>query len=165
MRRKSIVTSVAIGIFSLAFCAEMRAAGSNSAEEAAIRKLIAAQDRNEAMVPRTPDNIFWSGAYKRPIVAPEKGQPFTGRGGTIEDRVPRSQKTSTEVIRIVVADSGDLAYEYSKSTLEFDLKNGNHVKFDTGLLRVWQKQDGAWKQAAFFVRPYDAPDAPSTTPQ
>jgi len=39
--------------------------------------------------------------------------------------------------------------------LEYDLGSGEHVSFDTGILRVWQKQGGEWKIAAFFVRPYD----------
>jgi ketosteroid isomerase-like protein len=59
------------------------------------------------------------------------------------------------VIRIIVADSRDLAYEYSKANLGFDLKSGQHIQFDTGVLRVWQKQDGAWRVGAQFIRPYE----------
>jgi ketosteroid isomerase-like protein len=56
----------------------------------------------------------------------------------------------------VIADSRDLAYEYGKVVTEFDLKSGEHVKLEAGLLRVWQKQAGEWKGTAVFTRPYDA---------
>ena len=144
----AIVTGIMVGVLVVALSSGARGAGNNASEQAAIRKLIAADDRREA-VPRISDDIFWSGAYKRPRVSPEKPDP------SVTNRVPGSEKSHTEVIRIIVADSADLAYEYSKSTLEFDRKSGEHVKFDTGLLRVWQKQDGVWKQAAVFAFPYD----------
>lgn len=133
----------------------VRGAGSNAAEEAAIRKLIT----SSATPPRLADHVFWSGAYPRPSVGDEKVEPFGGPGG-IENRVPGSQRSMTLPIRIIVADSKDLAYEYSKSTLEFDLKAGGHRKVETGILRVWQKQDGTWKEAASFIRPYDRDFAP-----
>jgi hypothetical protein len=39
--------------------------------------------------------------------------------------------------------------------VEYDLKSGEHIRFDRGILRVWQKQNGEWKGAAQFARPYD----------
>jgi DNA invertase Pin-like site-specific DNA recombinase len=59
-----------------------------------------------------------------------------------ENRVPGSEERKTEVMRIVIADSRELAYEYSKGAFEYDLKNGKHVSFGRGILRVWQKQGG-----------------------
>ena len=150
----SFVTAVVLlGVTS----SRVRGAGTNAADEAAIRKLIAVYDQpgGNTKVPHLPDQIFWSGAYKRPFIYPEKGEPFSGQNA-VPDRVPNSQKLKTSPIRIVIADSHDLAYEYSKTTLEFDMKNGQHRSFDTGSLRVWQKQGGEWEIAAMFVRPYDA---------
>jgi ketosteroid isomerase-like protein len=67
-----------------------------------------------------------------------------------------STKVKTEPIRFVSSDSHDLAYEYSKYNLEYTTaKNSKHIQFDGGLLRVWQKQDGQWKEAAVFMHPYD----------
>lgn len=139
----------------------LRGAGTNAADEAAIRKLIAGADEagGNAKVPRLANVIFWSGAYKRPFAAPEKGEPFSATDTAVQDRVPGSQKSKTEPLRIVIADSHDLAYEYSKSILEFDMKSGRHVNLNTGILRVWQKEGGEWKIAANFARPYDAPFA------
>jgi hypothetical protein len=35
------------------------------------------------------------------------------------------------------------------------MKSGQHVTFETGILRVWQKEGGQWKLAASFSRPLD----------
>jgi hypothetical protein len=157
MQRQLIVTATMVGFLAIT-SSGVRGAGNNAAEEAAIRKQIAAYDMGTRGL-GLPDQVFWSGAYKRPTVGNEKGEPAEG-ANSIPNRVSGSQKNKTEVIRIVVADSGDLAYEYSKSTLEFDLKSGEHHSSMTGLLRVWQKQDGNWRIAAFFARPYDSGFAP-----
>jgi hypothetical protein len=37
--------------------------------------------------------------------------------------------------------------------MEFDTKEGKHIKFDGAGLRVWQKQGGEWKQVAMTLPP------------
>ena len=49
-------------------------AGNNATEEAAIRKLIAAADNTSTPPPRMSDAVFWSGAYKKPVIGEEKGE-------------------------------------------------------------------------------------------
>jgi len=154
-RKLAVIASIACGLAIV--CIAVRGAGTNAAEEAAIRQIIAGGKRPAL----TADSIFWSGAYKRPVIGAEKPVPYDGPLG-VANRVPGSQRTKTDVIRLVVSESGDMAYEYSKGTLEYDIKSGAHIKFDTGALTVWQKEDGQWKIAAQFVRPYDTPFAPST---
>jgi ketosteroid isomerase-like protein len=147
------IAAILAGVFAIG----LSGAGNNPAEEATIRKLITAADTTGGIAGTSlPDAIFWSGAYKKPMIGSiDKGQAGTDEG-SISDRVPGSQKIKTEPIRIVVSDSHDLAYEYSKYTLEFTTKkSGKHYSFDGGVLRVWQKQGGQWKQAAMFARPYD----------
>jgi len=119
------------------------------AEEAAIRALIA----NPQEVKFTDDRIFWSGAYKRPIVGAEKGEPFAGAG--LGQR--KNQVNHTDVQRIEVASSGDMAYEFSYGKLEYDLEGPSkeHVAFGTASVRVWKKVAGEWKVAVMFVRPLD----------
>ena len=132
----------------------IRGAGTNAADEAAIRKLIATADQVSSSITgisRLPNGIFWSGAIKRPIVGSQKGIPMDPSDAP--NRV--SQKTRMEPQRIVVADSRDLAYEYSTGTLEYDLANGDHKTKEVALLRVWQKQSGQWKQTALFSRAFD----------
>jgi ketosteroid isomerase-like protein len=95
--------------------------------------------------------IFWSGAYKRPTIGAEKREEMPG--AEISKR--RNEKITTDVQRIEVAASGDLAYEFSYGTVDYDPSGPaqRHVAFRTGLLRVWKKVDGDWKVAAVFVRP------------
>jgi ketosteroid isomerase-like protein len=118
-------------------------------EEAAIRAAIAS-----GQAKTTDDEIVWTGAYERPFVRPNKGVEVPG--SDVSKR--RNEKHTTDVQRIEVAESGDLAYEYSFSTLEYDLPGPpqQHVAFKTGLLRVWKKVNGDWNLAAVFARPLDS---------
>jgi ketosteroid isomerase-like protein len=119
-------------------------------DEAAI-KALALSEKGKPL----PDAIFWSGAYKRPFVAPEKGEEFSGH--ELSGRTNFKAET-TEIVRIEVAASGDLGYEYSLGSVEFDEGTPpQHVAFETGMLRVWKKVDGQWRIAATFVRPLDIP--------
>jgi hypothetical protein len=156
MNRKNFFTPLAIVLFAFVF-SDLRGAGRDAAEEAAIRTIIAAHDQKGGGglegVPQLADRVIWTGAEKRPMVGDEKGELLST--SSAPNRVPGHTTIKTEPIRLVVADSRDLAYEYGKVTTEFDLKSGEHVKLEAGMLRVWQKQDGSWKEAAVFTRPYD----------
>src|SRR5690348_1673924 len=77
-------------------------------------------------------------------------RPSSARTSAVENYVPDTTKNTTTARRIVIADSGDLAYDYSDGMLEFDLKDGTHVTSPNSTLRVRQKQDGQWKMAANF---------------
>jgi len=125
-------------------------AADQKTEEAAIRAAIASERSNLA-----DDAIFWSGAYKRPVIRPEKGEEFPGHDAS--RRI--NSKSTTDVLRIEVAASGDMAYEFSSGSLEYDLAGSpvKHVAFKTASLRVWKKVNGEWKVAAFFARPLDLP--------
>jgi ketosteroid isomerase-like protein len=120
------------------------------ADEAAIRA--AAQSEHAKS---TEDAIFWSGAYKRPFILPQKGELFP------EDDfgTRNNMKTTVDVQRVEVAASGDLAYEFSLGSLEYDQAGTppKHLAFKVGLLRVWKKANGEWKIAATFARPLDIP--------
>jgi ketosteroid isomerase-like protein len=119
------------------------------AEEAAIRALIA----NPQRIKYTDDRIFWSGAYKRPIIGAAKGEPFSD--AALGQR--KNQVSHTEVQRIEVAASGDMAYEFSNGKLEYDVEGPSkeHVSFETASVRVWKKVAGEWKVALMFVRPME----------
>jgi hypothetical protein len=123
------------------------------AEEAAIRALVAAEQRP----PYATHHVFWSGALRRPVVDEAQPDPFPASGIGMR----KNQKISAKIERLEVSASGDLAWEYSIGTLEYDLDDGSskHEKFDTGTLRVWKKEGGSWKVAAAFVRPIDVPFA------
>jgi len=71
----------------------------------------------------------------------------------------KNQKQTVKVERLEVAASGDMAWEFSYGTVEYDVDEtpSRHVSFETGILRVWKKMDGEWKVAATFARPLDVP--------
>jgi ketosteroid isomerase-like protein len=146
---------VAAFTFVLSFAVSARAAGSNPIEEAAIRKQITASDANSNKEHTMPDFIFWSGAYKKPIISHDDPKQYRDGEASITNRKQSTEKIVTVPQRIIVSDSKDLAYEYSTFTLEFDTKTGKHVKVGGAALRVWQKQNGEWKEAAAFMRPYE----------
>jgi hypothetical protein len=128
MRRVLVaVAALAIGLLAIT-SSGVRGAGSNAAEEAAISKLIAVADAatGASAVPHLADDVFWSGAIRRPIVGNEKSTP-RDIPTSPANQVLESRKAKTEPIRIVIADSRDLAYEYSKFTLDYDLKSGQHI--------------------------------------
>jgi hypothetical protein len=79
------------------------------AEEAAIRATVNRPDR----LPFTSDAVFWSGAYPRPQVGQEKVKPFNE--AAMGQR--RNEKTATQIVRLEVAEAGDMAYEFFNFTL------------------------------------------------
>src|SRR5713101_542560 len=112
-------------------------AQSQSADERAIRDLIARYDKGES-VPRTDDQILWSGEFKRPIVGSQKREELPADQQP-SARVPFSRRRVTTPVRVEIAKSGDLAYEFSNSELSFGLQNGEREAIPSSLLRVWKK--------------------------
>ena len=114
---------------SIAISAE---AQSQFADERAIRDLIARYDKGES-VTRTDDEIFWTGEFKRPTVGSQKREalpadqrPSSARvPGSPSERVPGSRRRVTTPVRIEIAKSGDLAYEFSNSELSFSMHLGS----------------------------------------
>jgi hypothetical protein len=143
-------------------------AQSPSADERAIRDLIARYDAGES-VTRTDDVIVWSGEFKRPTVGSQEREPLPAElrpssaqaPGSPAARVPGSRRRVTTPVRIEIATSGDLAYEFSNSEIRFELTNGQQeVAIPSSVLRVWKKDGGQWKMAAMFARPHYVEAAP-----
>ncbi|MGH7553392.1 MAG: hypothetical protein ACREMQ_10260 [Longimicrobiales bacterium] len=150
---------------SIAVSAEAQSA---SADERAIRDLIARYDKGEA-VPRTDDRVLFGGEDKRPAVGsqqrevvPADERPSARVPGAPSERVPGSRRRVTTPVRIEIATSGDLAYEFSNSELSFALKNGDREAIASSVLRVWKKERGQWKIAALFARPHYQEASPPT---
>jgi ketosteroid isomerase-like protein len=122
-------------------------------DEAATRAIVNRQDR----LPYSSDAVFWSGAYPRPQIGQEKVKPFNE--AAMEQR--RNEKTTTEIVRLEVAEAGDIAYEFFNFTLSYDQADTKHHTSFTGSgLRVWKKVGWEWQVAASFMRPHDVPFAP-----
>jgi hypothetical protein len=148
--RMRVTTVFIVLVFALSAVISAQTATS---DEQQIRALIAKYDSGQTQGMGTKDRIFWSGALKRPVIGSEQGEEVPSDRG-VSARVPGSQRNNTKPVRIEIARSGDLAYEFSNSTLSFDLKSGSKESFPTSLLRVWKKEDGQWKIAAMFARPH-----------
>jgi hypothetical protein len=118
--------------------------------EQRIRDLIAKYDADhDGSKVFEKDVVFWSGAYAKPQTASVPADPADllatpGRKNVVQ---------KTDVQRIVVAKSEDMAYEYSTFVLSFD-DNDGHKERIGATLRVWRQTGGEWKIAAMFHRPY-----------
>ena len=144
-----IVRSVIVTLALVGLTGSVRSALDRQGDEAEIRALIARRDAGER-IPSATDRVVWLASFQKPVVGDEAPVLRTHERG-LDNRVPNTTKTTTIVRRIVISQSGDLAYEYSDGTLDFDLKDGTHVTSPNSTLRVWQKQDGQWKMAATFT--------------
>jgi hypothetical protein len=97
------------------------------------------------------DAFFWSGAHDKPVIesaekeeAAKKTEAEAPRKNPVADLHPQ---------RIVVSNSGDMAYEYGRGEVSYDLpKTGKHVSFQAGYLRVWRAIDGECKVSAHMMR-------------
>jgi hypothetical protein len=148
------VTRYSFLVLMFVFAGSLAAQQAMSTDERQIRDLIAAED-NGKRAPATSDRVFWSGAYKRPFVGSESGELVAEEQKAEAARVPESQRSTTTVRRIEIAKSGDLAYEFSDSELSYQLKNAGKVSFPRSVLRVWKKDGGQWKVAAYFARAHE----------
>ena len=129
------------------------------AEKAAIR---AAADAKIDSSIYAPDAVFWSGAYAKPIVH-DNGRYTAVPIDSAHMSLRRNYKRTEEIVRLDVAKSGDLAYDFTNFTMSFDVAGTNeHVSVKGSALRVWKKIDGRWRIEAWFMRPYDSQDAKST---
>ena len=123
-----------------------------AAEEQHIRELIRrAQSGERDVIQATDDSIFVSGAYPEPIIGREEL-----RKNAEQLRQQRRNMAATPLGErlVVVAQSGDLAYDYGTYHMEFDDAEGRHVAIDGASLRAWRKVDGQWKPAVTVAHPY-----------
>jgi hypothetical protein len=99
-------------------------------------------------------SIFWSGAYANPHIG--KVTAEEGKKMAAEMAKRRSNhKQSLKIDRLVIARSGDVAYEYGTFNLQFDtVPDNKHVDHDGAYLRTWRKEKGEWLVDAAFMRPF-----------
>ena len=103
----------------------------------------------------TEDSFFWSGAYDKPLIGKTEQNSGAKRQEAAEPR--KNEATADHPQRIVVAKSGDMAYEYGSGNMNYDeQKSGKHVSFQTAYLRVWKSVEGECKVAAFMIRPIES---------
>lgn len=129
-----------------------RGADDISQDEKQIRELVRKKDAGEE-IKSTEDSIFVAGPVSRPLIGKEQQAEFyKTQGNAILESRP-NMKRETRVMRVVVAKSGDLAYEYSDFTMSWDSEDKKRTTFEGSYLRVWRKVNEEWLEEAFFARP------------
>jgi ketosteroid isomerase-like protein len=122
-------------------------------DESLIRELVRKSDEGTP-IKRTENSIFSSGLTPKSLVGREEQEKFFSKiAEKIREERPK-QKLRTSVQRVVIAKSGDLAYEYSTFRIEWDGDDNKRAGFDGSSLRVWLKVNGEWNEEAYFARPH-----------
>jgi len=110
----------------------------------------------------TDDAFFWSGAYDKPLIGSAESEQAYKKLQIDEPRKNEVMEQHTQ--KIVVAKSGDMAYEYGTGEMSFDdVKTGKHVSFQNAYLRVWKSVDGDCRVAATMIRPIESTIKESST--
>jgi ketosteroid isomerase-like protein len=134
------------------------AAATVSADERQIRELVKQRDAG-GRIGSTDDSIFVSGRIPRRLIGEkEQREAFSTEAQQAAERARPNQKRETKIVRLVVARSGDVAYEFSDFKLSWDGDDKKPAGFEGSYLRAWRKVDGQWKQDAFVARPNPEPD-------
>lgn len=101
------------------------------------------------------DMYFFSAALERPVVGTAA---IDNAGGRISADREKESYGQLKPDRIVVAPSGDMAYEYGTENIKFDeRKSGKHFDFTAAYLRVWKAVDGSCRVAAQMQQPEGQP--------
>ena len=129
-------------ITALCFFAGAAWAQSGPCTERAIREASAKPGGS----PLADDLYYFSPAFTKPIVG--KSEEIKAGQSIGSSRANESHEPSRPE-RIVVAPSGDMAYEYGTHHMSFDDKQtGKHIDFTNAYLRVWKAVNGSCKLAA-----------------
>ena len=142
----ALTTVILIGLGSPAAIAQTDTNGQS--DEQLLRKLIQQGNEGKNVIKRTDDSIFVSGAYSRPMIGRAAQE---AAGLPTRDRSNVSRKS--DVVRLVISQSGDMAEEFGNFAMSFDQPDKKHISFDGSYLRVWRKIKGEWLEDAFFARP------------
>jgi len=116
-------------------------------DEEVLRDLVRQKNEGKKMIKLTEDCIFVTGAYPRPVI---------GRGVVeqAQSRLRRSNRSiKDEIVRLVVAQSADMAEEFGNFAMSYDEPNKGRISFNGSYLRIWRKINGEWLVDAFFARP------------
>ena len=126
-----------------------------TADEQAIRAIVAQGNEGKPM-PYTDDRIFVSGAFPKPLIGMKLNAEDQQRSDNM--KTERLNFTSRfRIERLVVAQAGDMAYEFGYGDLAWDTPEKKHVAIESSYVRVWRKMQGSWKVDLSFARPNETP--------
>ena len=96
--------------------------------------------------------IFVGGAYSRPVVVGLRQQETElQKRKDVPSPARENESIQTEIQRIDLSPTHDMAYEFSRTRVTFD-EGGKHSAFHTYTLRVWKKVKDKWRVAAMMER-------------
>lgn len=143
--------------FLMVSCVLLAAAGrANADDEQQIRELVKKADAG-VKIKHTDDSIFVAGGLQRPLVGKERDD-FSAQHADEMKKDRPNQKKQTTIRRLVIAQSGDLAYDFSDVKVSWDGKDGKPAGLEASHLRVWRKKNGEWLEEAIFARPNNLGD-------
>lgn len=145
---KKIIFSIALLLIATLVMAQNSTA---STDEQQIRSIIAQENNGNFSAPATEDNIFVSGPFPRPIIGKKDAV-----SQQISDSLSKARKNYSfkkEVVRLVVAQSGDIAYEFGNGIIRYDDVNNKNVTLNNSYVRTWKKVNGQWQVDITFARP------------
>jgi len=105
--------------------------------------------------PSIDDYYFYSTVFEKPVIGEAE------RKNAIEAMPHRSNMKVSPATwdRLVVAPSGDMAYEYGTHQVSFD-EGGKHYDFTSAILAVWKADNGVCKVAAWMAQREGSPRLP-----
>jgi ketosteroid isomerase-like protein len=105
--------------------------------------------------PKINDFYFFTNIFEKPVIGEAE------RREAIEAMPHRSniKRSPIKWDRLVVAPSGDMAYEYGTHHLSWD-QDGKHYDFTSAILAVWKADHGACKMAAWMAEREGSPRLP-----
>jgi ketosteroid isomerase-like protein len=119
-------------------------------DEQRIRNIVQRADTDEGAIKYTENRIFVSGLYPRPIIGKRNEEEEKIYASARETR--KNPELKTEIARLVVSESKDMAYEFGKRAMSWDNKDGKRTGFESSYLRVWRKIKGEWLVEVIFAR-------------
>ena len=139
-------------ILLLIFSGGWSAMAQTGADEEAIRELIRQEAAGRMAVKYAENAVYASDALPRPVFLKNVRDTETVQTQTVS-APRRNQILKIKVRRIVVAESKDIAYEYSDFSLVYDQPDTTRDGYTGSLLRVWHKTNGGeWRVDAAFAR-------------
>lgn len=149
--KPAVAIGMRLALVSGMFVSFLSAQGQAAGNEQTIRQLVADQNAGKQVIAYTENRIFVIGPFARPSIG--KNDPAYRQVMDSLGNVRRNVKAIQQIVRLEVAGSGDMAYEYGEGQTEYDDQNNQHTAFTNSYVRIWRKVNGQWLVDVFFARP------------
>lgn len=123
------------------------------ADEQAIRAMVERQNRGGEVIKGTDEFVLASGVTTAYPVVSRQPSTETLEVPELAGLEQPAPVVYERIVRLVVAQSGELAYEYGDYAFGLVAPEPKAQSFDGSYLRVWRKQNGHWLVDAAFARP------------